>query len=168
MARPRLSIVVPCYNEEKNIPLIVERFQAVLKGAADAELILVDNGSRDGTGEAIDREMARYILPCARKVTVETNIGYGFGILSGLRAARGEVLAWTHADLQTDPQDVLTADALYRAHAGPGRKVFVKGRRVNRRPPHPTVRPRCVPKVSNPARLTPSVEPGRANPVRRI
>lgn len=130
----RLSIVVPCYNEEKNIPLIVERFGTVLSGRDDVELILVDNGSRDGTGAAIDREIRRQGCPFARKVTVAANIGYGFGILSGLRAAAGDVLAWTHADLQTDPKDVLEAHAAYAANAVGGRRVFVKGRRVNRKP----------------------------------
>ncbi len=134
MATPRLSIVVPCYNEEKNIPLIVERFRAALNGREEAELVLVDNGSRDGTGQAIDREIHRQGALFARKVTVETNIGYGFGILSGLKASAGEILAWTHADLQTDPKDVLDAYAVYTEAARSGRKVLVKGRRVNRRP----------------------------------
>jgi hypothetical protein len=60
---------------------------------------------------------------------VEINQGYGFGILAGLRAAQGDVLGWTHADLQTDPGDALEALELFRQY---GPNLFVKGRRRGR------------------------------------
>lgn len=128
----KLSVVVPCYNEEKNIPGLVEHFAGALSGEPGVELLLVDNGSTDATGRVIDEALGRKGLAFARKVTVEKNLGYGFGILSGLREARGAVLAWTHADLQTDPGDVLRAYRIYqeKAPAGP---LIVKGRRKNRK-----------------------------------
>jgi len=60
---------------------------------------------------------------------VPANQGYGFGILSGLHAAQGEILAWTHADLQTDPEDALRGLGLFNRH---GDSIFVKGRRYGR------------------------------------
>ncbi len=128
----RLSIVVPCYNEEENIPQVVQKFSRVLHGRTDIELLLVDNGSQDKTGACIDSEIARQGCPYARKVSVPVNEGYGWGILCGLRAARGEVLAWTHADLQPDPQDVLRAYELYQVESKKQALVFVKGHRHNR------------------------------------
>lgn len=125
----RLSVVVPCYNEEKNIPKVLGDFSEVFKNTPGVELILVDNGSRDKTGEAIDRAITAY--PFARKVTVEVNQGYGYGILQGLKAAQGDCLGWTHADLQTDPADVLRAYRLYQEECR-HRKILVKGRREAR------------------------------------
>jgi glycosyltransferase involved in cell wall biosynthesis len=89
---PELSVIIPCYNEEKNIPEIVARFAKALSGK-NAELILVDNGSTDGTGTAIDSEIARTGAAFAKKANVAKNQGYGFGILSGLKEAQGRVLA---------------------------------------------------------------------------
>lgn len=127
-----LSIVVPCYNEEKNIPLILERFAAAVGKRSDTEVILVDNGSQDATGHVMDLEMARPEYAFARKAVVEKNQGYGYGILSGLREAKGNVLAWTHADLQTDPGDVVKAFERYLQISRGGGEVMVKGHRRNR------------------------------------
>ena len=53
----------------------------------------------------------------------------GFGILAGLNASKGDVIGWTHADMQTDPQDVLQVFALFETY---GSNIFVKGRRYGR------------------------------------
>ncbi|MBI3312834.1 MAG: glycosyltransferase family 2 protein [Candidatus Omnitrophica bacterium] len=128
-----LSIVVPCYNEAKNVPRVLDSFAQVLGGKDQMELILVDNGSQDETGRVIDGEIARGHYHFARKVTVTKNIGYGFGILSGLKAAEGQVLAWTHADLQTDPGDVLRAYEIYLEKSLIRPNILVKGHRRNRK-----------------------------------
>lgn len=133
MAAAELSIIVPCYNEEKNIPLILDQFRQAIGTRTNVELIAVDNGSRDATSRMLDQEMARPGYSFVRKAAVKDNQGYGFGILAGLREARGRVLAWTHADLQTDAADVLRAYERYQeASEGGGKKVVVKGHRRNR------------------------------------
>lgn len=126
---PQLSVVLPCYNESRGIESILKRFAEVGAGA-DFELILVDNGSKDDTPEVLRRLLPNY--PFARSVRVEINQGYGHGIYTGLQAARGEVLAWSHADLQTDPADVFQALAVYRKSVHP-RKTLVKGVRFGRK-----------------------------------
>ncbi|TSC68615.1 MAG: Methyltransferase type 11 [Parcubacteria group bacterium Gr01-1014_66] len=123
---PQLSLVIPCYNEVANISLLVKRI-AEVGHDYNFELILVDNGSNDGTGDEIRRAIATY--PFIVPVSVQKNVGYGHGIITGLAAARGEVLAWTHADLQTDPQDVFIAFDTFTM-AGP--KTVVKGKRSGR------------------------------------
>lgn len=130
-----LSIIIPCYNEENNIPYILREFNNILKTYADMniELILVDNGSIDNTGKVIDEEIPKNAYTFVRKVYVKVNKGYGFGILSGLKVARGHLLAFTHGDLQTDPADVFRAYELYLAKSRIEKKVFIKGRRCNRR-----------------------------------
>lgn len=127
--RPKLSIVVPCYNEEKNLPLLIRRFKKVISSRDGIEVVLVDNGSLDGSKKVLKRLLKN--SRGFRVVEVKKNKGYGFGILSGLRKARGEYLGWTHADLQTDPSDVLKAyDVLYASEKP--ETTFVKGRRKNR------------------------------------
>ena len=127
----KLSIVVPCYNEAENIPALLARFRAVLAGQEGVELVLVNNGSRDRSAAVFADVLSRPEYAFARVVDVPVNQGYGFGILSGLRQANGEYLAWTHADMQTDPADVLLAFNRLLAEAEP-RRCFVRGRRLGR------------------------------------
>lgn len=133
MTPPALSIVLPCFNEAANLPSLLARFAEVLDGRTDVEVILVDNGSTDDTAAVLSRELAAPRHAFARVVIVPRNIGYGFGIMSGVRQARAPVIAWTHADLQTDPADVLQAFERFRHEPDPER-TFLKGRRVARNP----------------------------------
>lgn len=121
-----LSLVIPCYNEAANLPLLLERCKEVTR-QPDCEVILVDNGSTDSSPEVLRELLPAY--PGCRSIRVEKNQGYGFGILSGLKAATGDILGWTHADMQTDPKDVLRGIAFFEQH---GPNIFVKGRRYGR------------------------------------
>lgn len=125
---PKYSLVIPCYNEAASLPLLVARCRESLSGRG-VEIILVDNGSTDASAETLAALLAGD--NDIRSVRVEINQGYGFGILSGLRAARGAVLGWTHADMQTDPADFLKAAAVFET-AGEPERLFVKGRRRGR------------------------------------
>lgn len=124
----KLSLVIPCYNEAANLPLLAERCAACFD-RDDVEIVLVDNGSSDASPQVLAEIVAQH--PVLRTVRVEVNQGYGFGILSGLAVAKGEILAWTHADMQTDPYDALRGLAFFEDAADPGR-LFVKGRRYGR------------------------------------
>ncbi len=123
-----LSIVVPCFNEAENIPLLLKRFgQAVRRG--DVEVVLVDNGSTDQTPQVLEELLPRY--PFARSIRVPKNQGYGYGIVQGLGACRGVFIGWTHADLQTDPADVIRALRIIEKYQG-NTRLFIKGRRRGR------------------------------------
>ena len=122
----KLSLVIPCYNEYANLPLLLERCRAIVVQPG-VEVILVDNGSTDSSPAVLNELLLRY--PGCRSIRVEKNQGYGYGILSGLKAATGDILAWTHADLQTDPQDVLRGLTLFEQH---GKDIFAKGSRYGR------------------------------------
>lgn len=122
----RLSLVIPCYNEAANLPLLLDRCREVTR-QPDCEVILVDNGSTDSSPAVLDELLPSH--PGCRSIRVEKNQGYGYGILSGLKAATGDILAWTHADLQTDPQDALRGLMLFDQH---GKDIFAKGKRYGR------------------------------------
>ena len=121
------SIVIPCYNEAENLPALLSGFAEARK-AADIELILVDNGSTDGTAALL--RTAATDFPFLRAVTCEKNLGYGGGILAGLRTAKGRFAGWTHGDLQYAPTDILAAAESLRPF--PQGKIFLKGLRGNR------------------------------------
>jgi glycosyltransferase involved in cell wall biosynthesis len=122
----RFSLIIPCYNEAGNLPQLLERCKEVMS-QPEVEIILVDNGSTDNS-PAMLCELLPHYLGC-RSIRVEQNQGYGFGILAGLKAAKGEILGWTHADMQTDPEDASQALMLFEKY---GDDIFVKGRRYGR------------------------------------
>lgn len=122
----RFSLVIPCYNEAANLPLLLEHCKA-LAVTPDVEVVLVDNGSTDSTAEVLEKLLPKF--QGCRSIRVEKNQGYGFGIMCGLKAAKGEILGWTHADMQTDPQDTLLGLEIFEKHDD---DIFVKGRRYGR------------------------------------
>jgi glycosyltransferase involved in cell wall biosynthesis len=128
---PDLSIVLPCYNEAPNIPLIIERLRP-FRPQENFELILVNNGSTDDSAAVMTAEAAKPDNEFVRVVTVSQNIGYGHGILTGLKAAKAPILAYSHADIQTPPEDVFMAFHLLDEKGLEREKTLVKGRRLNR------------------------------------
>lgn len=107
--KPSLSIVVPCYNESKNLDRLLDAFRDVVSQRTDVELVLVDNGSIDSTPERLAQLLSQPANRFARCVRVDVNQGYGHGIKYGLERTEAEIVGWTHADLQTPPSDVLRA-----------------------------------------------------------
>lgn len=121
------SLIIPCFNEEKNILPLLERVKESFE-RLNFELILVNNGSTDSTGEILSALKENFLF--VSLVNVEVNQGYGFGILKGLEKARGKVLAWSHADLQTDLADVAKGFMLYREIND--ERAILKGERKGR------------------------------------
>ena len=125
-----LSVIVPCYNEEENIPLIISKFNKILEESNEKiEVILVNNGSIDDSKKIFEKNILK-IKQNIKVLNIKKNIGYGHGILSGLKIAKGNILSWTHADLQTDPKDVLSALNTYKKYNDS--QLVVKGKRRNR------------------------------------
>jgi len=96
-----LSVFFPCYNEQDNVSRTVEKALDVLKKlGADFEIIIVDDGSRDKTGQIAD-ELSR-CNPAVKVVHHPTNLGYGAALQSGFRAAAKELVFYTDGDGQFD------------------------------------------------------------------
>ena len=123
-----LSVIIPCYNESENISVIFNKLSLFDNGV---EIVFVDNGSTDNTAKRISEKIAEKNSSNIKCVSVTKNIGYGHGIMRGVNSASGEVLSWTHADLQTDPSDLLEAYKIYIAHPRYPHCIL-KGRRVGR------------------------------------
>ncbi|MBY0309588.1 glycosyltransferase family 2 protein [Patescibacteria group bacterium] len=125
----KLSIVVPCYNEGENVNKVLAAYDHVIT-RDDIEVLLVNNGSTDETAHVLERLLPQYSR-FLKIVTVPVNQGYGYGILSGLRAACGEFVGWTHGDLQTPPGDVVRALEIIEKN-GRASNLYVKGKRIGR------------------------------------
>lgn len=102
---PGISVVLPAYNEEENVPKTVGEVVEALKGITqDYEIIVVDDGSKDRTAE-VTRELA-LIHPGVRLVAHEVNRGYGAAVHSGFYAATKELVFMTDADNQFDVSEI--------------------------------------------------------------
>ena len=125
-----LSIVIPSYNEDKNIIPLFEKIDDLLTKKPDIEVIIVNNGSTDNTEKNI-LNSDLYINNKIRVLDIKENIGYGHGIMSGIKIASGDFISWCHADLQTEPEDVYKAFIKYKDRLI-NEKIVIKGSRTNR------------------------------------
>ena len=100
-----ISIVVPAYNEERNLDVLHRRVSEMMDGAVgrdDWELVFVDDGSTDATWQAIDALNKSDLR--VRGVRLSRNFGHQSALMAGLAAARGQAVIMMDADLQHPPE----------------------------------------------------------------
>ncbi len=102
----KFSVVVPVFNEEENISLLVDELAAMAQGRNDVEVILVDDGSRDHTWTRIQSAAARD--PFIRGIRSLRNRGQSAAMVLGMQHATGEVIVTMDGDLQNNPADIPT------------------------------------------------------------
>lgn len=126
-----LSIVIPCYNEGENMIKLFDLCHKAIGKRNDIEVVFINNGSTDLTSSIIEKLISNSEYSFAKYHNIKNNLGYGNGILKGLSICQGEILSWTHADLQTNPLDVILCFEKYKKGLIDS-TCIVKGRRKGR------------------------------------
>ena len=121
------SIVIPCYNEEDNLEILFNSIQPLSN--KNLQIILVDNGSTDNSSKILKILSQKIPIQNLKIISIKKNLGYGDGIIKGLNQADGDFLGWTHADLQTDINDIITGFKLIKDSL---ETTIIKGKRTNR------------------------------------
>ncbi len=125
-----LSVFFPAYNDAPSMPgLIARTFEVLERHVADYEVIVVNDGSWDNTGEVLEELRQRY-SPCLRVVTHEQNRGYGGALRSGFAAAKKEYVFYTDGDGQYDVGELPKLLALAGPETG-----LVNGYKLERQDP---------------------------------
>jgi glycosyltransferase involved in cell wall biosynthesis len=102
---PDLSVVFPVFNEEENIPILLDEIAGALRGTSwSYEMVAVDDGSVDRSLQVLRDSRAKH--PNLRVLTFEKNSGQTAALDAGWRAARGRSIVSLDADLQNDPADI--------------------------------------------------------------
>jgi len=141
---PHLSVVIPAFNESARIPATLEHVVACIREHRwDAEVIVVDDGSRDNTAQVV-LDFAKN-APEVRLMQNPENRGKGFSVRSGILAAFGEVVMFTDADLSAPMEE---AERLFKAIADGadiaiGSRWLERGRQTHRQPLYRQVLGRC-------------------------
>ncbi len=94
-----ISVVIPLYNEEENLPALQSELEQALSGR-NCEFVFIDDGSKDRTLATIRR------TPAVRVIEFEHNAGQSAAMYAGIHAARGDVIVLLDGDLQNDPGDI--------------------------------------------------------------
>ena len=127
---PSLSVFFPAYNDAPALPELIRKTFAVLEThVADYEVIVVNDGSRDRTGEVLE-DLRRANAPYLRVVTHEENRGYGGALRSGFAAATRDWVFYTDGDGQYDPGELPRLLELVGPATG-----LVNGYKLERRDP---------------------------------
>ncbi len=120
------SLIIPCFNEARNIPNLIKRSKKLLR-LKNFELILVNNGSKDNT-ISIFKKFEK--IKNLKFINIKKNIGFGHGVMQGLKSSKGKFIGYTHADHQTDPMDF--NKCIKKINTMSNKKIFLKGYRKNK------------------------------------
>ena len=102
----KVSLVVPCYNEEKNVKLFANKVEKVFKNKYSYEIIFINDGSKDGTITEL-KKIAKNKNQKIKIINFSRNFGKEAGIYAGLKEAKGDYINIIDADLQQNPKFTL-------------------------------------------------------------
>lgn len=129
MSNKLISCVISCYNEEKNIPILLDQIQ---KNNLEEkfEFIIVNNGSTDNSLKIIDqiKEKFQSII----FINVIEDLGWGNGVMTGLNIASCDYIGWTHGDLQYDLSTLNEVYDLIKNPENQDQSLLIKGLRKKR------------------------------------
>ena len=133
---PEFSVVIPIYNEEETIPELYRRLTAVMENLGTYEIILVDDGSKDGSWKMIEElhEKDKRV----KGISFSRNFGHHIAILAGIEQCKGHLTVLMDGDLQDQPEEIpkliekaregydLVQGTSQKRHSNPLRNLFSK------------------------------------------
>jgi glycosyltransferase involved in cell wall biosynthesis len=122
----KFSLIIPCYNESKNIPNLFKEIE-VLQKNHNFEVIIVNNGSRDNSKTIIQKQSHK--IKNLKLVNIKNNLGFGYGIKMGILKSSSKNICYTHGDMQIKISACLEAYEIYSSF---GEKIYVKSKRISR------------------------------------
>jgi glycosyltransferase involved in cell wall biosynthesis len=126
--KPNLTVVIPCFNEAESLPTLLRECKKLVKSNA-VQFLIVNNGSTDESSKILSEAGLSKDI---QYLNLLENVGYGGGILKGLKEATTDFVGWTHADLQTQLSDIYFAIEILELHKNEAGTLIIKGRRKNR------------------------------------
>jgi len=127
----KLSVVVPVFNELENVGFLIEEIQATLNNIVSYEMIFIDDCSDDGTFEELI--MIKNKVKTLRVLSHKRRSGQSAAVRSGVKAARGTLVATLDGDGQNNPSDIPSLLAAYEDPTNVASNVMICGQRANRR-----------------------------------
>ena len=126
--------IIPCYNEENNLKKLIENCSEINKKNKNINFLLVNNGSLDNTEVKLKELSTNHEF--ISTYSIKENIGYGFGIKSGILNAleldQYDAIGWTHADLQIPLNTLLEATKIAENTSLGKENYYIRGRRITR------------------------------------
>lgn len=125
-----ITVVVPIFNEEENIPHLLEEISKTEKSVPISEIIYVDDGSTDKSYELL--QSLKKTHPMLRVIRHNKRCGQSAGLWTGIKAASNELIVTLDGDGQNDPADIALLYSAYCQHVKEGPKTMVAGERKKR------------------------------------
>lgn len=122
----KFSLIIPCYNESKNIPNLFREIINLQK-KLDFEVIIVNNGSRDNSKTIIEKNSNK--IKNFKLVNIKNNLGFGYGVKRGMLKSSSKNICYTHGDSQTK---ILACIQAYKIYSNFGGEIYVKSKRIGR------------------------------------
>tara|TARA_X000001036_G_scaffold435307_1_gene476308 strand:+ start:459 stop:1175 length:717 start_codon:yes stop_codon:yes gene_type:complete len=130
----KVEIFIPCYNEERNIALLVSSWSKAINLTENYNIFItfIDNGSEDLTNKELDKYVELSSCKEINKITKKTNKGYGSGIMFGVEKSDADLIGWAHADLQFEPKEIIEKLNEIFQKQNISKKILIIGERTNR------------------------------------
>ena len=130
MSNKLISCVISCYNEEKNIAILLNQIKSN-NLEKNFEFIIVNNGSTDNSWKIICEKKSSF--PEIKFINIEEDLGWGNGITQGLKYVTSDFVGWIHGDLQYDLKILLKVYELLKDPNNRHDNILIKGTRKNRK-----------------------------------
>ncbi|MGE4518520.1 MAG: glycosyltransferase family 2 protein [Desulfobacteraceae bacterium] len=125
-----ITAVVPVFNEKGNIKPLVEEIFCVAEKLPVTEVVFVDDFSTDGSGDVLDELQSQYLE--LRVIRHSKNFGQSSALLTGVEAARNEIIVTLDGDGQNPPEDIKVLWEAYQRHKENYARLMIAGERVKR------------------------------------